>query len=44
VRGACYYRTVFRGMAAAHRRRLSVVRRNQWTGFRPALLLSCRPA
>ncbi|HZY88299.1 MAG TPA: SUMF1/EgtB/PvdO family nonheme iron enzyme [Gemmataceae bacterium] len=44
VRGACFYRTVFSGMAAAHRRRLSVVRRNQWTSFRPALLLSCRPA
>jgi formylglycine-generating enzyme required for sulfatase activity len=44
VRGACYYRTTFGSMAAAHRRRLSVVRRNQWTGFRPALLLSCRPA
>ncbi len=44
VRGACFFRTAPGRMAAAHRRRLSVVRRNQWTGFRPALLLSCRPA
>ena len=44
VRGACFFRVIAGRMAASHRRQLSVVRRNQWTGFRPALLLSCRPA
>jgi serine/threonine-protein kinase len=43
VRGSCFFRTSSSRMTAAHRRRLSVVRRNQWTGFRPALLLPCRP-
>jgi len=31
-------------MTSAHQRRLSIIRRNQWVGFRPALLLPCRPA
>jgi len=44
VRGSCFYRIVWRRMAAWHRRRLSVYRRNQWTGFRPAFLTSWRPA
>jgi serine/threonine-protein kinase len=44
VRGSCFLRLVFRAMRSWHRRRLSVTRRNQWVGFRPALLLACRPA
>jgi serine/threonine-protein kinase len=44
VRGSCFLRTDFRRMASWHRRRLSVTRRNQWVGFRPALFLPCRPA
>lgn len=39
VRGSCFLRTVPRRMKSAHRRQLSVTRRNQWVGFRPALLL-----
>ncbi|HEY8504069.1 MAG TPA: SUMF1/EgtB/PvdO family nonheme iron enzyme, partial [Gemmataceae bacterium] len=44
VRGACFLRTAAPSMTAHHRRRLSVTRRNRWVGFRPALLLPCRPA
>jgi serine/threonine-protein kinase len=44
VRGSCFLRTRTPGMAAWHRRRLSITRRNQWTGFRPACLLPFRPA
>jgi formylglycine-generating enzyme required for sulfatase activity len=44
VRGSCFLRTVPRRMVSWHRRRLSVTRRNAWTGFRPAVLLGCRPA
>jgi hypothetical protein len=44
VRGSCFMRTGFPAMASSHRRRLSVTRRNYWTGFRPALLFPFRPA
>ena len=44
VRGSCFLRTVPRRMVSWHRRRLSVTRRNAWTGYRPAVLLGCRPA
>ncbi|MBY0524411.1 MAG: formylglycine-generating enzyme family protein [Gemmataceae bacterium] len=43
VRGSCFLRSNPERMKSQHRRRLSVMRRNQWTGFRPACLLSCRP-
>jgi serine/threonine-protein kinase len=39
VRGSCFMRTVPTRMKSAHRRQLSVTRRNQWVGFRPAQLL-----
>jgi serine/threonine-protein kinase len=44
VRGSCFMRTRDVRMASSHRRRLSVIRRNGWVGFRPALLLPFRPA
>jgi serine/threonine-protein kinase len=44
VRGSCFLRSVPRRMVSWHRRRLAVTRRNAWTGFRPAVLLGCRPA
>ncbi len=44
VRGACFLRTNVLGMRAWHRRKLSVHRRNQWVGFRPAFFLPCTPA
>ncbi len=44
VRGSCFLRTDPAGMVAWHRRRLSITRRNQWVGFRPACLLPYRPA
>jgi serine/threonine-protein kinase len=44
VRGSCFLRRNPRRMVAWHRRRLSVTRRNQWVGFRPALLAAWRPA
>jgi formylglycine-generating enzyme required for sulfatase activity len=44
VRGSCFLRKADSRMQAWHRRRLSVVRRNQWVGFRPAFFLPCRPA
>jgi serine/threonine-protein kinase len=44
VRGACFYRTSANALKATHRRNLSVARRNQWTGFRPACVLPMRPA
>jgi serine/threonine-protein kinase len=31
-------------MRAWHRRKLSIHRRNQWVGFRPACFLPCAPA
>ena len=44
VRGACFLRLHSDRMKAHHRRQLSVIRRNFWVGFRPAMLLPCRPA
>jgi serine/threonine-protein kinase len=44
VRGPCFLRWRIRVMSASHRRRLSVTRRNQWVGFRPACMLPCCPA
>jgi serine/threonine-protein kinase len=44
VRGSCFLRMASYRMASHHRRRLSAMRRNRWTGFRPALLRSWRPA
>jgi serine/threonine-protein kinase len=44
VRGSCFLRAPGPTTACWHRRRLSVIRRNYWTGFRPALLLPCKPA
>ncbi len=45
VRGACFLRsTSGAGAKASHRRMLSVTRRNQWVGFRLAVLLPVRPA
>jgi serine/threonine-protein kinase len=43
VRGACFLRAGPAAMKSAHRRQLSVTRRNRWTGFRTAVLLPCRP-
>jgi serine/threonine-protein kinase len=43
VRGSCFLRSEPRRMVAHHQRRLSITRRNQWVGFRPALFLPCRP-
>lgn len=42
VRGACFLRSGHSAQKSAHRRRLSVARRNQWTGFRVASFLPCR--
>jgi serine/threonine-protein kinase len=44
VRGSCFLRNGAATMRAYHRRRLSVIRRNQWVGFRPACFLNCAPA
>ncbi|AWM37689.1 Serine/threonine-protein kinase pkn1 [Gemmata obscuriglobus] len=44
VRGACFLRGSANAMKSTHRRRLSVARRNQWVGFRPACLLPVRPS
>lgn len=44
VRGSCFLRSNNKRMAAWHRRQLSLTRRNQWVGFRPACLLPIRPA
>jgi formylglycine-generating enzyme required for sulfatase activity len=44
VRGGCFLRTRSSSLMCYHRRRLSTTRRNYWVGFRPALLLPCRPA
>jgi serine/threonine-protein kinase len=44
VRGSCFLRSDPARMAAWHRRRLSVRRRNRWVGFRPACLMPYRPA
>jgi serine/threonine-protein kinase len=44
VRGACFLRSVQSRMAGWHRRKLAMIRRNHWVGFRPACLLACQPA
>jgi serine/threonine-protein kinase len=44
VRGACFLRSGASAQKGSHRRNLSVTRRNQWVGFRPACLLPVRPA
>lgn len=44
VRGSCFLRSGRDRVVAWHRRRLSVARRNQWVGFRPACYLPCCPA
>ena len=44
IRGACYLRSGADSVKATYRRKLSVTRRNRWTGFRVAVLLPCRPA
>jgi serine/threonine-protein kinase len=44
VRGSCFLRGNHLRMRAWHRRKLSVDRRNQWVGFRPACFLPCAPA
>ncbi len=44
VRGGAFKRSGPRTLRACHRRRLSVVRRNDWVGIRPACLLPVRPA
>lgn len=43
VRGACFYRMTAKTIRPAHRRKLSVIRRNQWVGFRAACYLQCMP-
>ncbi len=44
VRGGCFLRIGTGAILVAHRRRLSIARRNRWVGFRPACLLPYRPA
>jgi serine/threonine-protein kinase len=44
VRGSCFLRRSPRRMDCSHRRRLAVIRRNRWVGFRPAFLYPWRPA
>jgi serine/threonine-protein kinase len=44
VRGSCFLRGDPLRMRAWHRRKLSIYRRNQWVGFRPACFLPCAPA
>lgn len=44
VRGCAYMRKCRRDSGVSHRRNLAMIRRNHWTGFRPALFLPCRPA
>lgn len=44
IRGACFLRSGEKSVKATYRRKLSVTRRNRWTGFRVAALLPCRPA
>jgi serine/threonine-protein kinase len=44
VRGACFLRSGHAASKGTYRRRLSICRRNYWTGFRVAALLPCRPA
>jgi serine/threonine-protein kinase len=44
VRGSCFLRFDPKLMKSEHRRRLAKIRRNYWTGFRPAFLQSWCPA
>jgi serine/threonine-protein kinase len=44
VRGSAYMRHGGSDARACHRRKLALIRRNHWTGFRPALFLPCRHA
>ena len=44
VRGGAFKRYGSKTLRAAHRRKLSVLRRNDWVGIRPACLLPVRPA
>jgi serine/threonine-protein kinase len=44
LRGSCFLRTRSRFMTTYHRRRLAIIRRNGWVGFRPACFLPCVPA
>jgi serine/threonine-protein kinase len=44
LRGACFLRVGYAAAKSTYRRRLSITRRNYWTGFRVAALLPCRPA
>jgi serine/threonine-protein kinase len=44
VRGSCFMRNEPKLMQSSHRRRLSKIRRNYWTGFRPAFQHSWCPA
>jgi serine/threonine-protein kinase len=44
VRGACFLRAGYATGKSSYRRRLQLIRRNHWTGFRVAALLPCKPA
>jgi formylglycine-generating enzyme required for sulfatase activity len=44
VRGGAFKRAGLRTLRGCHRRKLSVIRRNDWVGIRPACFLSVRPA
>lgn len=44
VRGGAFKRRGPTTLKASHRRNLSVIRRNDWVGIRPACFLSVRPA
>lgn len=44
VRGGAFKRQGVESLRTYHRRRLSVIRRNDWVGIRPACLLPVRPA
>jgi serine/threonine-protein kinase len=44
IRGACFLRSGANTVKATYSRKLSLTRRNRWTGFRVAVLLPCRPA
>ncbi len=43
VRGSCFLRRAPSRMKGSHRRKLSMTRRNFWTGFRPAFYPAWRP-
>lgn len=44
VRGGAFKRQGVQSLRTYHRRNLSVIRRNDWTGIRPACFLPVRPA